>query len=134
MDHPTYGLTRELPGLDYDAAVARTVEALKVEGFGVITEIDVKATMKKKLDKDFRRYVILGACNPPLAYRALTALPWVGLFLPCNVIVMERDGGGSIVSAVNPIEMFRAVPVPPPELAAVAADVDARIRRAVGAI
>jgi len=134
MEHPIYGLTRELPGVDYDAAVARTVETLKAEGFGVITEIDVKATMKKKLDKDFRRYVILGACNPPLAHRALSALPWVGLFLPCNVIVMERDGGGSVVSAVNPQEMFRAIPDPPSDVVAVASEVDARIRRAVEAI
>ena len=105
----TYGITRELPNVGYDEAVTRVTEALKTEGFGVITEIDVKATMKKKLDLDFERYVILGACNPGLAHKALTAEPLIGLLLPCNVVVKERSGGGSIVSALDPREMFKLV-------------------------
>jgi uncharacterized protein (DUF302 family) len=111
MSLPTtrYGITRELPELSYDDAVSRTTDALKEEGFGVLTSIDVKATMKEKLDVDFRRYVILGACNPPLAHKALTGEPLIGLLLPCNVVVMERDEGGSVVSAFKPTEGFSLV-------------------------
>jgi uncharacterized protein (DUF302 family) len=104
-----YGITKALPNTAYDDAVARTTDALKSEGFGVLTTIDVKATMKQKLDVDFRRYVILGACNPPLAHKALTGEPLIGLLLPCNVIVMEDDEGGSIVSAFKPTEGFSLV-------------------------
>jgi len=104
-----YGITKELPAVDYDDAVAKTTEALKDEGFGVLTTIDVKATMKAKLDVDFRRYVILGACNPPIAHKALSGEPLIGLLLPCNVVVMERDGGGSVVSAFKPTEGFSLV-------------------------
>jgi uncharacterized protein (DUF302 family) len=104
-----YGLTKQLPNTPYDEAVSRTTDALKSEGFGVLTSIDVKATMKEKLDVDFRRYVILGACNPPLAHKALTGEPLIGLLLPCNVVVMESDEGGSIVSAFKPTEGFSLV-------------------------
>lgn len=89
--------------LDYDQAIEHVVAALKDQGFGVLTEIDVKATLKKKLDADFRRYVILGACNPPLAHRALSTDPAVGLLLPCNVIVYENDDRTTTVSAMNPM-------------------------------
>jgi uncharacterized protein (DUF302 family) len=91
--------------LPYDQAVPKTVEALKVEGFGVLTQIDVKAVLKQKLNADFRRYVILGACNPPFAHRSLSASLDVGLLLPCNVTVYE-EGDGSVVTAVDPVRML----------------------------
>lgn len=89
----------------YEQAVQKSTDALKVEGFGVLTQIDVKATLKQKINADFRRYVILGACNPSLAHRALSANLNVGLLLPCNVTVYE-EGDGSVVTAVDPMEML----------------------------
>ncbi len=124
-----YGITRELPDTDYDAAVTRVTEALKKEGFGVITEIDVKATMKKKLDVDFERYVILGACNPPIAHQALQAEPLIGLLLPCNVVVKDRDGGGSIVSALDPGELFKLVDRD--DIQPLAEDIIGRLKRVI---
>ena len=94
--------------LPYEQAIERVTAALKEEGFGVLTEIDVKATLKKKLDADFRKYVILGACNPPLAYRALSTELEIGLLLPCNVIVYEENGG-SVLSIVDPVSMLGVV-------------------------
>ncbi|HET7264673.1 MAG TPA: DUF302 domain-containing protein [bacterium] len=88
--------------LAYPEAVARTIELLKEEGFGVLTEIDVQRTLKEKLGAEFRRYVILGACNPPLAHRALQVEREIGLVLPCNVIVYE-ESGGSVVSVMDPM-------------------------------
>jgi uncharacterized protein (DUF302 family) len=112
MSETGYSLSRELPDTEYDVAVERVTELLKGEGFGVLTEIDVRATLKTKLGVDFRRYLILGACNPPLAHRALSAEPDIGVLLPCNVVVAERDGGGSVVSAMDPVAAFRLVANP----------------------
>jgi len=132
MEKPNYGLTKELEGVDFDAAVERTVAALKTEGFGVLTEIDVKATLKKKLDVDFRKYTILGACNPPLAYKALTEEPFIGLVLPCNVVVFETEPGSSVVSAVDPRKMFQ--PVDNPSLEPVVEQVRGKLTRVLESI
>jgi uncharacterized protein (DUF302 family) len=99
-----YGMQKTIDA-PYDQAVERVIAALKEQGFGVLTSIDVKQTMRIKLDKDFRRYVILGACNPPLAFQAFTDEPEVGLLLPCNVIVYE-EGQGSVVSILDPEKMM----------------------------
>jgi uncharacterized protein (DUF302 family) len=124
---------RTIVPMPYDRAVERVREALGAEGFGVLTEIDVTATLKKKLDVDFRRYVILGACNPPLAHRALRSEPDIGVLLPCNVVVYEGDRDGeSIVSVIDPeVSLGR---VGNEALAPVAADVKARLARVVNAL
>ena len=102
------GITTIL-NLDYDQAIEQTKAALKEQGFGVLTEIDVQATMRAKLDVDFQRYVILGACNPPLAYQALSTDISVGLMLPCNVVVYDNGDGSSTVSALNPMAAIGVV-------------------------
>ncbi len=112
---------------DFDTAYARTVEALKAEGFGVLTEIDVKETLKKKIGVDFPPYKILGACNPPLAYRALIADPEVGLLLPCNVTIRQVEDGGIEVALVDPLSMLGVVSEP--ELQPVADEAAARLKR-----
>jgi len=94
---------------DFESATQRVTEALKAEGFGVLTEIDVKETLKKKLDVDFRPYKILGACNPPLAHRALAADSQVGLLLPCNVVVAQGEEGMVEISLVDPLSMLGIV-------------------------
>lgn len=93
---------------DFDSALERVVAALKAQGFGVLTRIDVRATMKEKLGIDFRPYVILGACNPPLAHRALTSDPAIGIMLPCNVTLEQVEEDEVIVSLVNPAAMLTA--------------------------
>lgn len=127
MDETSYGLRVNVP-LDYDEAVERTTAALKQEGFGVLTTIDVKQTLKQKLDADFRKYIILGACNPPLAHRALQAEVDIGLLLPCNVIVYETGPGQSVVAAMAPMPMIGLVGQNP-GLAPVAREADERLRR-----
>jgi uncharacterized protein (DUF302 family) len=101
------GLKRTLQ-IGYDAALLQVVEALKAEGFGVLTEIDIRDTLQKKLGVEFRRYKILGACNPPLAHRALLAEIDAGLMLPCNVVVYEDDLGHAVVTAVDPLQTIAA--------------------------
>jgi uncharacterized protein (DUF302 family) len=123
-----YGLRVDLP-LPYDTALRRATEALKQEGFGVLTTIDVTRTLKEKLDRDFRRYTILGACNPLLADRALHAELDIGLLLPCNVIVYEREAGASTVAAMAPLAAMALVDNP--EVMAVAKAADAKLRSAL---
>jgi uncharacterized protein (DUF302 family) len=132
MEETRYGLRVTLP-LSYEQAVDRTTQALKAEGFGVLTTIDVKETLKQKLDREFRKYVILGACNPPLADRALHAELEIGLLLPCNVIVYETEPGHSAVAAMAPIAALGIVGENR-ELASVASEADQRLRRALQAI
>lgn len=127
----TYGFTKKL-NIPYDEAVKKATAALKEEGFGVLTEIDVKATLKNKLDVDFQRYVILGACNPPLAHEALSAELEIGLLLPCNAIVYETEDGGSVVSALNPMVALGIVDNP--ELQGVAEQVTEKLQRAVAGL
>jgi uncharacterized protein (DUF302 family) len=125
-----YGI-RVTTDLDYRAAIDAVTAALKDQGFGVLTEIDIKATLKKKIGADFRRYVILGACHPQLAHRALNAEVELGLLLPCNVIVYEGDEG-TVVAAVDPKVMLGVVDNK--ELAAVALEAESRLRAAVESI
>ena len=95
--------------LSYEQALDKVTQELQKEGFGVLTEIDVKATLKKKLDVDYNKYKILGACNPPLAYKALTADPQIGLLLPCNVVVYEDDARKTFVAAIDALAMMSVV-------------------------
>ena len=132
MSEASYGYTRNLGGVDFEEAESRTVAALKQQGFGILTEIDVKATLKAKIDVDFRKYKILGACNPPLANKALSADPMVGLLLPCNVILFEEDDGTVTVSFVKPSEIFKVVDNP--AVAEIAGEVETKILRAVEAV
>lgn len=104
-----FSFTKTLPGVSYEEAKPRITAALKKHGFGVLTEIDVKSTMREKLDVDFRKYTILGACNPPIAHRALSAVPAVGLLLPCNVVVTEDDQRNAVVSLADPEAMLKAI-------------------------
>jgi uncharacterized protein (DUF302 family) len=132
MEETGYGLRVEVP-LPYERAVERTTAALRDQGFGVLTTIDVQQTLKQKLNRDFRKYVILGACNPPLADRALHAELEIGLLLPCNVAVYEASPGRSIVAAMAPIAALGIVG-PNAELAAVAREADTRLRSVLAAL
>lgn len=127
-----YGIATTV-NLPYERAVQRTREELAKEGFGVLTEIDVAATLKKKLDVSFRPYVILGACNPPLAHRALTAERDIGLLLPCNVVVYAADEPGkSVVAAMDPIAALELTGNE--QVRSVAHDVRARLERVLAGI
>jgi uncharacterized protein (DUF302 family) len=116
----------------FDETLAKLTDELKKEGFGILTEIDVKETLKKKLNVDFRRYKILGACNPPLAYQALQAEDKMGILLPCNVIIQEKGDGQVEVSAIDPMETMKVVGNP--KLTALAEQVQAKLKRVVANI
>lgn len=123
-----YYHTRTVP-FALDEAEARVRDALQQEGFGVLTEIDVQATLKKKLDVDFRPYKILGACNPPAAHRALQAEPLIGTMLPCNVILQDAGDGQTEIAAVDPVASMAAVEND--ALGEIAAEIRDRLRKAV---
>jgi len=126
----SYGITRRLRGTNLEDARARTTRALQGEGFGVLTEIDVQATLKKKLEVDTPPYLILGACNPKLAHAALEEEPGIGLLLPCNVVLAEDDGD-VVVSAASPKAMFAVAKEASAPIAAIADDAERRLRRAI---
>jgi uncharacterized protein (DUF302 family) len=113
----------------YEDAISKVTDALKEEGFGVLTEIDVKSTLKKKLDVDFRKYMILGVCNPPYAFRTLQTDLDVGLLLPCNVIVHETDDKKAYISALNPVSALEVIKSQ--ELRKIAAEVSEKLKRVV---
>lgn len=115
--------------LPFDEAIEKVTAALQAKGFGVLTEIDVKATLKKKLDVDFRNYKILGACNPPFAYKALQAEPLIGAMLPCNVIVQEIEDGKVQVAAIDPVASMQAIQNP--KLGEIAGQVQKMLRQVV---
>jgi uncharacterized protein (DUF302 family) len=119
---------RRTVDMSYDEAIERVTATLAEQGFGVLTEIDVKETLKKKLDVDFRKYKILGACNPKLAHRALSETLEVGTLLPCNVIVYEDDDGKAVIWAIDPDAMM---PGDAPELKAIADEARERLSKAV---
>lgn len=127
-----YGFKTELEGIDFDQALERTIAELKKEGFGVLTDIDVKDTFKKKLEVDFRRYRILGACNPKLAKQAIDREDQIGLLLPCNVVVQESEEGRVVVSIADPLAMFRLVDNA--DITPVAREAGERLRRALAAV
>jgi len=124
---PAYGFHCEVTGWGFDQAVTHVTEALKTEGFAVLTDIDVQATMKAKLDLDVGPYRILGACNPQLAHRALGAEPDIGLLLPCNVVVREEANGHLVVAFMDPVAVLQMTSEP--EVASVAHEVRARLQR-----
>jgi uncharacterized protein (DUF302 family) len=127
----TYHFSKTLK-MPFDQAIARVTEALKKEGFGILTEIDVQQTLKRKLDVDFRPYRILGACNPPLAYRALQAEDKIGTMLPCNVIVQDVGDGMVEVSAVDPVASMAAITNP--NLGEIAGTVQAKLRHVIDSL
>ena len=127
MSELTYGFEKKLERATFEETVQKVTDALQKEGFGVLTEIDIKNTLKKKLDVDFRRYLILGACNPHLARQALEAEEHIGLLLPCNIVVQEDPQGGVSVSIADPRAMFRLVESA--TLQPIAEEAERRLRR-----
>lgn len=132
MEKLDYGYRTILRDLGFDAAVEMATAALAAQGFGVLTTIDVAATMKKKLDVDMRPYLILGACHPSSAHQALGADPHIGLLLPCNAVVRELDEGGIEISMIDPLKMFQVASAEGAE--GVAEDVDRRVRGVIGGL
>jgi len=124
----SYSISKEV-NLSYDEALEKVTEELKKEGFGVLTEIDVKKTLKEKLDVDVSRYKILGACNPPFAHQALQSEPGVGLLLPCNVIVYESESGSTNVAAINAEAMLSIIGRD--DIAPIAQEVNDRLKRVI---
>jgi uncharacterized protein (DUF302 family) len=124
----SYHFSKRL-NVPFDTAVTHVIEGLKREGFGILSDIDVKSTLKNKLGEDFREYRILGACNPPLAFRALQLEDKIGTMLPCNVIVQEHQSGDVEVSAIDPVASMQAIDNP--SLADVAKEVRAKLKRVV---
>jgi uncharacterized protein (DUF302 family) len=119
-------------GTSFDKAVDRVTDELKKEGFGVLTDIDVKATLKKKLDVDFKKYRILGACNPPFAHQALNAEDKIGTMLPCNVIVQEHAPGKVEVAAIDPVASMQAIDNP--KLRDVAEQVQSKLKKVIDSL
>ncbi|MFQ6093337.1 MAG: DUF302 domain-containing protein [bacterium] len=126
-----YGFSKTLD-VSYETAIERVTEELKKEGFGILTQIDVKATLKEKLDVDFRKYIILGACNPPFAYQSLQAEREIGLLLPCNVIVYEDDSGKTVVSAIDPVAAMSMIDNP--KLREIATQVADKLKKVVDSL
>lgn len=124
----SYYFTKEL-NISFDAAIAKVTEELKKEGFGILTDIDVKATLKKKLDVDFRPYRILGACNPPFAFQALQTEDKIGTMLPCNVVVQEKTPGKVEVTSIDPVASMAAVDNP--RLRTVGEEVRAKLKKVI---
>jgi len=131
MEHTAYAIKTKVD-LDYHGAISKVTEELKKEGFGVLTEINVKNTLKQKLGVEFRNYVILGACNPPLAHSVLQADIDIGLLLPCNVTVYEDDDGKVVVAAMDPSAVLGVVD--DPKIAATAAEVRSCVERVIAAM
>lgn len=129
MEQTNYAFSKTV-NLGYDEAIEKVTDELKKEGFGVLTEIDVKATLKKKLDVDFKPYKILGACNPPFAYKALQSEEQIGLMLPCNVIVYVNDNNETIVAVIDPIASMQAVRNE--QLEEVAETIQGKLKKVIG--
>jgi len=129
MDHVRYGIRRTLHNTEFDTAVERARAALATAGFGILAEIDIQGALKNKLDVDVPKQLILAACNPALAHRALGAEPDIGLLLPCNVVVREVDGGDISVAAIDPSVMFEVIHNP--DMGSIAGEVEVMLRQAL---